>query len=747
MSTLRLLLVEDSPDDAKLIELQLEGAGLQVRAERVETEAETRAALARQPWDVVLADFALPTFRGVEALSMLREVDADTPFIIVSGAIDAETALEAMRAGAADYVLKRDLGRLPPVVIRELEAAGNRRLRHQAELERDVALVDLRAALVDLRVVNEQNSRLYEATVEDRIRAEAELESRRLLQEVTTAATSTLAVAGIGENVLQILCEHLGLNTATLYAVDSQAGVLKAVTLIGPSGAVRAGAQVVAIDDESIHGRLIYRGLPFITHESDLLMPVSARRLADATGRVPSRWIVLPIKKADRAVGVIGLFFEDVRSFEQDEIALYQSVAELLGSAFENARLFEAERESSRLTESLNTIDAAIHSTLEFDEVMQNALYEGVRALGCDSGAVEMLEADEWVVRQQHGFSPEDVGMHLSKREAPSATLAAQEQEPLARTDMAGDPSLNVGFVKRYGLKSVLAVPLLSRGSVIGCALFYTVDMNRRFTEAEIGFGRRLGASVALALDNARLYTSERDIAERLQEALLEMPDGVPGIEFGYAYRSATETAKVGGDFYDIFELDADHVGLLIGDVSGKGIQAATLTSLVKHTVRALAYDFDSPADVVAKTNDIIHRSTSSSMFVTLCFCVLDLSTGHLAYCRAGHPYPILWHRGSDTELLDVGSAIAGARHGVERVDGHAQMDPGDVLVLYTDGVTEARRDGELLGEERLVEFVRALYSIPTRDVPQALFDQVAGFSGGGLSDDIAVVAVSRKEC
>ena len=303
---------------------------------------------------------------------------------------------------------------------------------------------------------------------------------------------------------------------------------------------------------------------------------------------------------------------------------------------------------------------------------------------------------------------------------------------------------LNKGIEARLGRRAVLIAPLLFGQTIVGSIGFHYASEGRTFTESDAAFATQLAALIALALENSRRYALERQIATTLQSALLTTPRRIPGLDFGYLYRSATEAASVGGDFYDLIELDANRAGLLIGDVSGKGIAAAHLTALVKNTVRALAYDTDSPAGVLARASDIVLKSTPAWSFVTVLFCILDLDSGHLVYCSAGHPHAILRRRGGSIEMLDVGSVIAGAFADSEYVDAEIEVGEGDLLVLYTDGVTEARRDHDMLGEAGLVEFVEEIGAAPTREVPQALFDRLLDYTGGQLSDDVAIVAVSR---
>jgi serine phosphatase RsbU (regulator of sigma subunit) len=234
-----------------------------------------------------------------------------------------------------------------------------------------------------------------------------------------------------------------------------------------------------------------------------------------------------------------------------------------------------------------------------------------------------------------------------------------------------------------------------------------------------------------------------RDIADSLQEALLQVPESVPGLRFGHLYRSATLAARVGGDFYDLFEIDERQVGIIMGDVSGKGLKAATVTSLVKDTIRAYAYDLDSPATIMAKTNEVLLRLSDPSSFVTAFFAVIDRATGVLLYCSAGHPPPILVTQSRGARFLTSNSPVLGAFGDMPYTEGREILGPGEVLVLYTDGVTEAREGLSFYGEERLIERMASIEGISATDVPHVIYEDILKHSKGNLSDDMAVLTVA----
>jgi serine phosphatase RsbU (regulator of sigma subunit) len=240
----------------------------------------------------------------------------------------------------------------------------------------------------------------------------------------------------------------------------------------------------------------------------------------------------------------------------------------------------------------------------------------------------------------------------------------------------------------------------------------------------------------------------QRQIADVLQEALLTMPKSLPGITFGHLYRPATIAARVGGDFRDLFVLPHQAVGLLIGDVSGHGLEAAALMAVAKNTVKAFAFDNQSPAAALQKANQVTiqtisARADDSVSFVTAFYGVLDTASGRLRFASAGHPPGIIRRASGETCLLTGGSPVLGVFPDAQYDEYEDELAPGDLLLLYTDGLTEVRWDSQILGEKRLLALVASLGDVAASEFPEALFGRVMEFAGDGLSDDLAILAVS----
>ncbi|MCK4268198.1 MAG: serine/threonine-protein phosphatase, partial [Actinomycetia bacterium] len=233
--------------------------------------------------------------------------------------------------------------------------------------------------------------------------------------------------------------------------------------------------------------------------------------------------------------------------------------------------------------------------------------------------------------------------------------------------------------------------------------------------------------------------------ANTLQETFLTVPEEIKGIDFGHLYNASTEVAKVGGDFFDLIELEENQVGIFIGDVSGKGLEAAKMTSMIKNTIHAHAHEEDSPARILKKVNKSACKTFPSGLFATVFLGILDTTTGVLTYCNGGHLPPIIKRTGTRSSFLTTGNMPIGALEEVDYDDRKAKLRNGDILFAYTDGLIEARRGTRFYGEKRLRKAVKELASIPARELPQIIFDKVAAFSNGKLADDVAILAVSLK--
>jgi len=222
------------------------------------------------------------------------------------------------------------------------------------------------------------------------------------------------------------------------------------------------------------------------------------------------------------------------------------------------------------------------------------------------------------------------------------------------------------------------------------------------------------------------------------------LPTSVEGVKFSRCYHSATtEKGRVGGDFIDVFEVDGPKVGISLGDVSGKGIDAAVTTSLVRTTLRVHALDGQPPARVADKANAVMRKFTETDAYVTLWFGLLNTKTGLLRYISAGHPPALVMSASGEIRLLECPDPILGAFDDACFSERRTVLASGDRLVLYSDGVTEARApSGGFLGEDGVLGVVGRHDGEDTLGLSEAIMNDVVAFSEGLLRDDVAVLAV-----
>lgn len=392
------------------------------------------------------------------------------------------------------------------------------------------------------------------------------------------------------------------------------------------------------------------------------------------------------------------------------------------------------------LDDALVRINGTVGATLEKDRILTNLVDLSHAALGSEAARAVVSARDTW--RIAHAVDcPAIISAGLTREESEASSLAMSSGRVVRVQDTRSDPRIDARDPR---VLSLLAVPLVVQGTAIGALLFDHLKRPADFSPAQVGFAKRVMQIATAALDNARLYEREHRIAKTLQEAILAPPSETSGIEVGFLYRPASTAANVGGDFYDVFSTDSGCIAIAIGDVSGKGLEAARLTTLMRDGVRAYVIEDDDPAGTIRRLNALAFRSTPVEMFATAFLGMLDPATGLLRYCGAGHPSPlIVGPRGIGHATSQSG--LIGAFDEAGFVSQQTVIAEDEVLVLYTDGVTEARSGAHMLDESGLEEIVGRLTDVPVAQLPDRIMREVLEFTGGFLHDDIVIVCIKRN--
>lgn len=289
----------------------------------------------------------------------------------------------------------------------------------------------------------------------------------------------------------------------------------------------------------------------------------------------------------------------------------------------------------------------------------------------------------------------------------------------------------------------VLGLPLVARRRLLG-ALIVVRPAEDGYAAQDVGVLLDLARRAALAIDNARLYQERTAIAQALQAWLLppELPSAVE-LDVGARYVAAGAGNEVGGDFYDVFRLSDGGWGVAIGDVCGKGAEAAAITGLARDVLRLLLRRGTAPAQALRELNDAILELGERGRFCTAAAATLHVDGEGLTVCLsvAGHPAPVRLADGV-TELVGAGGSLLGVMADVELEDAQLRLSAGDSLVFYTDGVTERRRGPLMLGEEGLLRILRGAHGLPADAVAGLVEREVTAFAREASRDDLALLVV-----
>jgi serine phosphatase RsbU (regulator of sigma subunit) len=292
-------------------------------------------------------------------------------------------------------------------------------------------------------------------------------------------------------------------------------------------------------------------------------------------------------------------------------------------------------------------------------------------------------------------------------------------------------------------------VPLVARGRPVGVLSLGWREAGRRPGRDEWSLIEALAQRVALAIEGALQYRERAHVAQTLQSSLLPaaLPN-IPGATLAAEYVAAGEGMEVGGDFYDVFALDGGAWAIVIGDVLGKGAEAAAVTALARYTLRALAARSKSPSVTLATLNDEMFRQSADRRFVTVVLGRFEPQPdggARVVLASGGHPPPLVLRAGGAAEVVPCMGTLLGVEPVAHSGDHEVELAPGDKLVLYTDGVTEARRDRPLT-PEALADTLAGAAPRGAAGLAREIVQLANDAAAGPLRDDLAALVVALDE-
>jgi PAS domain S-box-containing protein len=473
-------------------------------------------------------------------------------------------------------------------------------------------------------------------------------------------------------------------------AFDPEAPPLRVPVGLGFAGRVAEAGEPMVLDDLS---------------QIDVVGELFASGVRSAAG--------VPLQ-AETLLGVLDVGSRRLRHFGPNDIDLLRLAADRIAGAIERGRVFELERAARERSEFLERTNAVLARSLEIPDLMRRIVQSAVPRLGdwCqlavftdEHSNVPTIEAAHtdpdklrWAMelRDRFPYDPDGLtGLPAAVRSGATQFYPEINDELIAFATPDRDARR---VLIQLRLRSMIAVPLRGRTGILGALQLVQAESGRRYAPADVELAEAVAARIAIALENARLYERERAIAGTLQQSLLppHLPE-IPGIELAHRYWTASDTALVGGDFYDVIAAGDDTWGVLVGDVSGKGINAAALTGVARQTTRAAARHAIGPHEVLAWLDDAVKDQADQfgGQYCTAVYGVLervsvaDTGTWRFRFVLGGHPRPVHVPAGARPRLVGRPGSVLGLLDDPKFHETELVLAPGDSLVLYTDGVTD----------------------------------------------------------
>ncbi len=590
-------------------------------------------------------------------------------------------------------------------------------------------------------------TREHERLVEELSRANRRLSGTL---DIVLGTLDSPSVSTLFERVLEELLQTMDATGTTVYLAETDgyhlrgtSGSLRGATVprFIPNGRSLAGLvarsehalrlRVLPPEGESLRkGRLSYRTV--MDEEAREAHRVRSSQLPPFTS-----FLAVPVRFGGHVIALIEVGWRNARAIPRDDADLLDAVTRYLAVQLVGAfSAMRAQRRGQLVTSATDLRDALVAEP--FSEDTRERIYDAVsRDLDCVCAPLDGPSAMDGheIVHLPRSHSElavpaellgTDDGVTSLMPDAPLAMWLREQGEPCLGALVDGGTAEG-NPVRFLALRSSDAEP---------------------FDDLELEYLRQVADTVSAISSGEQGRRRDHRISQALQRGMRNELQKVEGISSAGIYSSATEAAFVGGDFYDLIRLPNRHACVIMGDVSGKGVEAASVSAAVRTALGAYSWEGLAPARMVRLLNDFLLGFSRVETFATLFVGIIDLQQATLTYCSAGHPPAILLRdRTGELEWLDVQSGVVGAFADMAYRDGKVGLSDGDILLLYTDGTTEARAgDGRFFGEDGLRDAAMREGQRGFEGLLDRLLSTVEAFTGNSLDDDVAMVALRFDE-
>jgi len=545
------------------------------------------------------------------------------------------------------------------------------------------------------------------------------------------------------ETLLKRAAGYLRANAAVIFLLDEASGAYRIQQTWGLGQA--EAEQLSASLGNDVARRVLIEDCPVVVADADPEDQLASDYIRERGVR---SLLGVPMRARGRLIGVAYVDTRSPGGFSPEEVGLAGKLADRAAMLIDNARLYEAQRRSAEEAQTLFEVAQNLAASMELGERLRAIATHLSRLTGATRCMVGLRERDVLEIEFFDGSGgPKDREVVDLEDLAPALRRALRSMAPIVNRDCQAHPLTTCGLCRRRKMRSVLLLPLVHDGHVIGVLGLDEPGKVHDFTADQQRLGQLMAVQAAVAIQHARAYELERSTARTLQESFLPVgPLKIPGFEVALKYEPAFRAAQIGGDYYDFFELSDGRHGIVMGDVCGKGVQAAVYTAAAKYELRAYAALDPAPQRVLTRLNAGLQgQMPEECAFLTLVYAVIDTRAATVTYANAGHPFPLLYDSRTESfEELTATGGLVGAWPTMTYSERTLALPEGSVLAFYTDGVTEARTGVDMLALSGVQRVIAAAAKRSAEEIADEILRSAVHHSGQNLSDDVAIVVLKR---
>ena len=569
-----------------------------------------------------------------------------------------------------------------------------------------------------------------------------------LFVETSKLLNSTLNLDELLDLVLDLSARIMEAQASSLLLVDEKSGKLK--LHVSPEERAEGKRELELKMGEGMAGWVAEHIQPVISNrvKED---PRYCPELEERIGFSINSLICIPLLRRGRLIGVVtALNKMKGKEFDQEDLEVFSSLADQIAIALDNSYLFGRLKKKTLETQTLLEVEKSLSSTLNLNELLEIILDSLLKVVKYDAVAIFLINESRQEIDhiKARGFDPLlEPDLQLKMGEG-VAGWAAKSKEGLIVPNVKDDPRY---IEARVETESGMAVPIVSQNRTIGVFSLESDEPNA-YTHDDLELLEAFASLAAISLERARQHEEilekrrleeELSIAKRIQKTFLpQKRPQLPGFDISGINIPSEE---VGGDYYDFISITDSQIGIVIADVSGKGIPAALIMASVRAGLIAEIRNNYAIRSIMAKVNNLLFESTASDIYVTAVYGVLDPKNRIFTFSNAGHNAPILRRADGEMKYLTEGGMALGMFENSKYEERPLGVGPGEIIVFYTDGVTEAKNDDqEEFGTRRLKQVIDDSHQFGARQIRENIYEAVKKFTGISHQEDDLTMIVAK---